>query len=106
MIQYSWACVSRRSMAGHAGAVADASPYLGSISPVVMLRPTRSAPATHRRRRTPGATAPLGGALGRRRSTEQKCTCGISGYFDLALHQVADAGACARPDFLHFGFAM
>src|SRR4051812_26402202 len=37
MIQYSCASVSRRSMAAQGGGVADASPYLGSIFPVVIL---------------------------------------------------------------------
>src|SRR5829696_8968890 len=48
MIQYSCASVRRRSMSSHGGAVAEASPYLGSIFPVVMLQSTRPGPATHR----------------------------------------------------------
>jgi hypothetical protein len=35
-------------MSSHGGAVAVASPYLGSIIPVVMLQSTRPGPATHR----------------------------------------------------------
>src|SRR5688500_1515924 len=35
-------------MSAHGGGVADASPYLGSITPVVMLSPTRPRPVTHR----------------------------------------------------------
>src|SRR5215218_1115986 len=35
-------------MSSHGGAVAEASPYLGSIFPVVMLQSTRPGPATHR----------------------------------------------------------
>src|SRR5215207_680545 len=35
-------------MSSHGGAVAEASPYLGSIFPVVMLQSTPPGPATHR----------------------------------------------------------
>src|SRR5688500_3115382 len=35
-------------MSSHGGAVADGSPYLGSIFPVVMFQSTRPGPATHR----------------------------------------------------------
>ena len=35
-------------MSSHGGAVAEGSPYLGSIFPVVMLQSTRPGPATHR----------------------------------------------------------
>src|SRR5215216_5774513 len=49
MIQYSCASINRRSMAAHGGAIADASPYLGSISPVVMLPPTHRRTETHLR---------------------------------------------------------
>jgi hypothetical protein len=35
-------------MSSHGGAVAEASPYLGSIFPVAMLQSTRPEPATHR----------------------------------------------------------
>src|SRR5215204_1009065 len=35
-------------MSSHGGAVAEASPYLGSIFPVVMLQSTRPGSATHR----------------------------------------------------------
>ena len=47
-------------MSSHGGAVAEGSPYLGSIFPVVMLPSTRPESATHR-----GTTELLAGLLWR-----------------------------------------
>src|SRR5688500_4061176 len=48
MIQSSCASVGRRSISSNGGGVAEATPNLGTILPVVMLQSTQPGPATHR----------------------------------------------------------
>src|SRR4051794_28277903 len=90
MIQYSCASVRRRSMAAQGGALAEASPYLGSIFPVVML--IRLAGG----RRLIGVRARLAAVV---RPGTPSCLCrsGILDRHDVAQLEVVD-GALVTTD--------